>query len=181
MSNPKNYRAGVAFALVFAMNLAIADCDQTYAEIKDEAMALDYQGFDQTPGQGFRILAGIGCARQAADLIEAYIETNNATERSLIWHLAQMRGEAGQAKAALEAARESLDPEETNESPFRWNAHVQAYIAFLKGDRSAFDASLDELENTIDRHAGNGINARFWRQLEPNFEQGYADAITRSK
>jgi hypothetical protein len=55
---------------------------------------------------------------------------------------------------------------------------VRAYIAFLDGDRSAFDAALAELDAAIAAHVGNAINAGFWRRLQPHFALGYAAALT---
>jgi hypothetical protein len=164
------------FAAALATPVAV-DCDQLHADIAPAALQLDYQTFDQTPGQGFRVLAEAGCARQAADLIERYIAQTGATQHSLRWHVAQLRGESGQPEAALAAAQASLRATEANDVPFRWNAHVRAYIAFLEHDRHAFDTALTELDAHADAHRGNRMNADFWRRLGPHFELGYAAAV----
>jgi len=164
------------FYTLFA-SISPNECDLFLEEYRDEALQLDYQAFDQTQDSGFRWLAGKGCTSQAADLIEAYIEVNGSTQRSLIWHVAQLRGESGNTSAALQAARSSLDSEESSDAPFRWNAHVHAYIAFLEQDRQAFDQNLEELLSSTDQHQGNGMNASMWKKLEPHFELGYAQAL----
>ena len=161
----------------FLVGVSLTDCDDLLDSYRDEALQLDYQSFDQTPGSGFRLLAGKGCSSQAADLIEAYIEANDSSQRSLIWHVAQLRGESGDTQAALQAARRSLDPEENSEAPFRWNAHVRAYIAFLEENRESFDRNLQELTSSVELHRGNGMNASMWQNLEPHFELGYAQAL----
>jgi len=153
-----------------------ADCDARYAELVEPSMALDYPHFDQTGGSGFRVLAEAGCPRQAADLIERYQAHNGAKQRSLIWHVAQLRGESGQTNEALAAARASLNSSEAQDADFRWNAHVRAYLAFLDADRAAFDAALAELDAHLQAHQGNAMNAGFWRKLEPYFDQRYAEA-----
>lgn len=178
--------AAVALALAFAfafaalpgLAAAAADCDALHAAQLPAALELDYQQFDQTPGSGFRVLAEAGCPGQAADLIEAWIAHTGETRGSLRWHVAQLRGEAGEIDAARVAAQASLRGDEAADAPFRWNAHVRAYIAFLDGDRRAFDAALAELEAARATHAGNAINADFWRRLQPHFALGYAAAQT---
>jgi hypothetical protein len=153
------------------------DCDQLLRDTVEVALTLDYQAFDQTPGQGFRILAEARCPRQGADLIERYIEQTGATQNSLRWHIAQQRGEAGQIELARAAAMASLRADEAADAPFRWNAHVRAYVAFLDRDRAAFDAALAELDAHADAHQGNVINAGFWRRLAPHFQLGYPEAV----
>ena len=163
--------------LLSAMQNAAIDCDALHDEQRDPAMRLNYQAFDQTPGSGFRVLAEAGCARQAGDLIEEYMATHGAEQNSLSWHLAQLRGEAGQTEEAIIAARSTLKPDEAPTEAFRWNAHVRAYLAFLLHDRTAFDAALAELLDHVQDHQGNAINAGFWRKLEPHFDEGYAAAV----
>lgn len=173
--------SATAIALAFAAMPGAAnamDCDTLYASQLPKALTLDYPQFDQTPGQGFRVLAEARCPRQAADLIEVWIAHTGDTRSSPRWHVAQLRGEAGQIEAARVAAQASLRNDEAADAPFRWNAHVRAYIAFLDGDRSAFDAALAELDAATAMHAGNGINADFWRRLQPHFALGYAGALT---
>lgn len=168
----------LAFAAMPGAAKAAVHCDTLYAAQLPMALALDYQQFDQTPGQGFRVLAEAGCPRQAADLIEVWIAHTGDTRNSPRWHVAQLRGEAGEIKAARVAAQSSLRADEATDAPFRWNAHVRAYIAFLDGDRSAFDTALAEIDAATAMHAGNGINADFWRRLQPHFVLGYAAALT---
>lgn len=168
----------VAFLLASALVAATpVDCDQLLSDAAATALSLDYQAFDQTPGQGFRVLAEAGCPRQGADLIERYIEQTGATQNSLRWHVAQLRGESGETEAARTAAIASLRADEASDAPFRWNAHVRAYIAFLDRDRGAFDAALAELDQHAQAHQGNAMNAGFWRRLEPYFALGYAGAV----
>lgn len=166
----------LGFAALPGSFAAAVDCDALHAAQLPAALELDYQQFDQTPGSGFRVLAEAGCPRQAADLIEAWIAHTGETRGSPRWHVAQLRGEAGDIAAARGAAQASLRADEAADAPFRWNAHVRAYIAFLDGDRSAFGAALAELEAGRASHAGNAINADFWHRLQPHFALGYAAA-----
>lgn len=173
-------RIAVALLVIAALPgpvSAVVDCDALHAAQLPAALELDYQQFDQTPARGFRVLAEARCPRQAADLIEAWIAHTGETRSSPRWHIAQLRGEAGQIQEALTAARASLRADEATDAPFRWNAHVRAYIAFLDGDRRAFDAALTEMDSAGDTHPGNRINAGFWRRLQPHFALGYAAAV----
>lgn len=153
------------------------DCDALLAELRLTSPSMDYTTFDQTPGSGFRVLAGAGCPAEAADLIEFYIERTGADQRSLIWHLAQMRGEAGQVQAAIAAARSTLDEHEAREDGFLWNAHVRAYLAVLEQDREAFDEAVETLREAADAHRGNAINLGMWERLAPHFALGYRDGL----
>jgi hypothetical protein len=169
-------------ALILSTALLAADgttasCALRFEALASTAMSLDYRTFDQTPGQGFRVLAAAGCPRESADLIERYIAHTGATQRSLRWHLAQMRGEAGQIDAARSAATGVLLTDEAVDAAFRWNAHVRAYIAFLDADRAAFDAAVTELDRHADAHQGNAMNRDFWRSLQAHFQLGYPRAI----
>jgi len=157
-----------------------ADCRDLFEHHVKSDMDLDYQSFDQTPGQGFRALASAGCPAEAANLIEAYINVNDATETSLIWHVAQLRGRAGQVEEAIRAATASLDPDEPADSAFKWNAHVNAYIAFLIKDRESFEANRGALQQAADLHRGNRINAGMWTRLAPYIELGYSEAVLRA-
>lgn len=153
------------------------DCEQLLRDTAPAALTLDYEAFDQTPGKGFRVLAEAACPRQGADLIERYIEHTGATQNTLRWHVAQLRGEAGQVTAARSAAIASLRADEAAAEPFRWNAHVRAYVAFLDGDRAAFDTAVAELDQHAAAHQGNAMNAGLWHRLAPHFQLGYAGAI----
>lgn len=166
----------LSFGLISAAAEPI-NCEQLLRDTAASALTLDYEAFDQTPGQGFRVLAEAGCPRQGADLIERYIEHTSASQNSLRWHVAQLRGEAGQIAAARSAATASLRADEADDAPFRWNSHVRAYIAFLDADRAAFDTALADLDQHAAAHQGNIMNAGFWRRLAPNFGLGYKGAV----
>jgi hypothetical protein len=153
------------------------DCEQLLGDTAPSALTLDYDAFDQTPGKGFRVLAEAGCPRQGADLIERYIDRTKATQNSLRWHVAQLRGEAGQVADARRSAVASLRADEAADASFRWNAHVRAYLAFLDGDRTAFDTAVAELDDHAAAHQGNAMNAGFWHRLAPHFQLGYAGAV----
>lgn len=76
-------------ALLLAHPLVLAvDCQALYRQHLATDLTLPYAEFDQTPGKGMRPLAGAGCAKEAADLIFAYIDKNQDKRSSLKWHVA---------------------------------------------------------------------------------------------
>lgn len=167
----------LAVPLPAAAGDAPEDCAARLHAGMEADLALSWQAFDQTPGQGFRRLAEAGCPREAGDLIEAWIARNGPTHRSLHWHLAQMRGEAGQMPEAIAAARASLRADEPEDAPFRWNDYVLAVIAVFERDRAAFDRHRDRVAAFAHAHAGNAMNLRFLDRLGARFDAGYAGAL----
>lgn len=152
------------------------DCDKLLEQGKPAAMQMDYEHFDQTEGSGFRVLAAAGCPRQAANLIASYIEATGDARSSLHWHLAQMRAEAGQTPAAIDAARASMRELPAGET-FRWNEYVRAVIAFLEKDRKAFDREFAAVSQASGEHPGNAMNLRFLGRLASNFDKTYLEAV----
>ena len=153
-------------------------CEQLFAEAMTTDMSLSYEAFDQTPGEGFRRLAERGCPGEAADLIEAYITATGATQRSLVWHVAQLRAEQGDYDSALRHARLSLVDEETARgTTLRWNDYVLGVIAFLERDKPALRRYRARVAEGDDEHPGNGMNGRVLDALIDGFDQDYSDAI----
>lgn len=86
-------------------------CEKLYAKHLSTDLRLSYEAFDQTEGKGFRVLAKQGCNKQAAELIERYIASTGAKEKSLLWHIAQMRAMHGSyANAINTRAKSSQTP-----------------------------------------------------------------------
>lgn len=156
-------------------------CGALLERQQSAALQLDYTAFDQTPGSGFRVLAEADCPREAADLIEAYLQRPDATQSSLRWHLAQMRAEAGQTDAAVRAARQSLRAEAAADAAFRWNDYVHATIAFLQKDRPTFDQHHRQVTAAAERHPGNAMNGRLLDALGRHFDASYREAVRATR
>lgn len=113
-----------------------ASCDVD----RERLLALDQQAFDQDLNGGWRILAARpNCSAAAADLIRDYRKRHKNESAILIWHEGQMRADAGETAEAI-----ALFERSRSASAFvmpGWNEYVDATIAFLKGDREAFDAA----------------------------------------
>lgn len=126
--------------MLIAILLAAAapDCGYDRAEM----MALSQNAFDQNMNGGWRALSMRGCEAEAADLIRDWREANapEANASILYWHEGQLRANLGQSAAAImlfERSRKSV----VEDRGMGWNLYVDGSIAFLRHDRSAFDAS----------------------------------------
>ena len=171
----------LTLAAVFALagdESGSAECARVYADAMESDLGLSYEAFDQTRGQGFRRLSELGCRKEAADLIEAYMAATGASQRSLTWHIAQLRAGHGDYDSALQHARLSLiDPADTGASTLRWNDYVLAVIAFLEKDRPALVRHRARVAEGDDEHAGNVMNGRILDALIANFDKTYSEAI----
>ncbi len=149
-------------------------CAAMYQAHLKTDLTLGYEAFDQTEGQGFRVLDEVGCSRQAADLIEAYLKTHSSKEPSLVWHVAQLRASAGQTAEAIVAAKTSIDPkEDLAKSPFRWNDYVLATIAFLERDKVALQHHRDRVAEGREADMGNAMNLKLLDALVKHFDASY--------
>jgi hypothetical protein len=172
--------AAVAVAACAApvFSAAEPDCEALYRAHLESDLGLAYEEFDQTPGRGFRVLAMNGCSTAAADLIEAYIAINEASQRSLRWHVAQLRATAGDYPRAIASARQALsDAEDFTIRPLRWNDYVLATIAFLERDREALVRHRDRVAEGKE-HPGNAMNLRLLDALVRHFDESYAYATS---
>ncbi len=155
------------------------DCEQTYQQHLQTDLSLSYQAFDQTPGQGFRVLAEMNCEKRAADLIEAYIEANNAEQSSLRWHIAQLRAAHGDYDSAIDYANQSLLKKENfAERALRWNDYVLATVGFLEHDKDKLVYHRDRVAAARDEHPGNAMNLRLLDNLIQYFEYNYKYATS---
>jgi len=167
-------------SLVSSQEIDPVNCDALYAEHLATDLSLDYQAFDQTQGQGFRVLASAGCHGEAADLIEAYIEATGAKQTSLGWHIAQMRATEGDVESAISYAYNSLNEGEVlAPDTLRWNDYVLATIAFLEKDLDALIQHRNRVAEAAEGHFGNALNLKLLDALIRHFDRTYAYATSR--
>ena len=158
------------------------DCQILFQKHIQSDMNLSYEEFDQTMDGGFRVLASEGCHKEAADLIEEYIRVNSPEQRSLRWHVAQLRAMQGANTEAVRYAGMSLsDEEDFSENALRWNDYVLATIAFLEGDRENLVQYRDSVAAGVGQHPGNEMNLRLLDALVENFDSDYATALKALK
>lgn len=135
---------GLACLLLAAccpVRAAAPDCTHD----RERLLALDEDAFDQDMRGGWRPLGGRpGCELAAADLLRDYRARHGSTAGILFWHEGQLRAFAGQrAQAAtlMEASRRAPGVPDGG----GWNPYLDATVAYLRGDRAAFDAARARL------------------------------------
>lgn len=154
-----------------------ADCAAALKTLGDTALRAPVGQFDQDKTVGWRALSDRGCFAEAAQLIEYYALDYDSKYRALKWHLAQMHALAGNVDKALEAAQLSLSPIQEQMHPdFDWNDYVLATMAFLRGDRPAFDKHRAALKAAAPRNPMNAANESVVDGLDRCFGTPYKDA-----
>jgi len=122
---------------------------QQTATVPAVDLELDYQRFDQTPGEGWRPVADAGLPLQAARLIDSYASRRpglNLRQRiNLSFHAGQLYAFGGAPVLARKRLQAAIHPDEPSDSPLRWNAYVKATIAFLEQDMEALQQQREEM------------------------------------
>ncbi|RDE06385.1 hypothetical protein [Sphingomonas aracearum] len=139
-------------ALAFLLAPPPADCTYDRAAM----LALDQQAFDQDMTGGWRGLSQRGCEAEAADLIHDWHTAHPPQDPTraglLFWHEGQLRANLNQKTQAIALFEQARKTEE-QDAGFGWNLYVDGSIAFLRGDRAAFDAAHARLA-ALPRPAG---------------------------
>ena len=168
-----------AFLMLFTAFTYAIDCKVEYKKHLITDLELSYEEFDQTMNSGMRVLGNAGCHQETADLIEAYIEKNQATENSLRWHIAQQRAMSGDYPRSILSAKQVLsEKEDFSVQPLRWNDYVLATIAFMEGDQKALIAHRNEVAKGSDDYFGNKLNLKLLDGLIKNFGKSYSYATS---
>ena len=150
----------------------------------DPLLSLDFEEFDQTPNQGWRILAQGGQYLEAAQLIDAYIIQHPALDsnrqRVLVFHAGQMYAFGNEYVIARDRFRLAINPNESRDDPIRWNAYVNGTIAFLEGNKAGvvFARSQIRAGPTVD---GVKPNLNFIESFLTDVNQSYASAYTNAR
>lgn len=118
---------------------------------REKMLALDQNAFDQDMNGGWRKLGNTPkCQAVAADLIRDYRAHHKNDALILYWHEGQTRAGIGQNIEAIALFEKSRHVPDNGSG---WNQYVDATVAFLHGDRKAFDAARKELAS-LPRQAG---------------------------
>lgn len=148
------------------------------------ALRQTYRQFDQRPGKGWRKLANPGQHQRAARLIDLYSANRPGLlewqKRNLSFHAGQLYAFAGQTKLALQRFKASRIPKEPPNLPIRWNAYVDATIAFLKNDRVGLKKHRDKVA-AGPKFRGTIPNLNVVDALLANFGKPYAIAYRAMK
>ncbi len=149
---------------VFVGSTATADESACQFD-QDEMLRLDFNAFDQSYDQGWRVVAEQeGCELAAADLIRNYIEHHQTDHVIIVFHEAQLRAKAGQIDRAVELFRQTRI-EDGQMTAFGWNEYVDASIAFLERDRQALVDARDRL-TSLTRPSNLGARDRHGNPIE---------------
>lgn len=171
-------RYATIFAILFFFTVAVkAECDSLLINGLSNDLKLSYEKFDQSSGNGWRVLEAKKCYREAAILIDKYILENSTNHTSLKWHLLQMYAFSNQSNKALEIVSEVLLTEEQqSNSPFLWNDYVLATAGFLENDLAKLKLHRDNLVKYGKGIKPNEMNLAVLDRLIENFGQTYQTA-----
>ncbi len=168
-----------AIIIWFPLLAAAVDCTKEYQQHLKTDLDLSYIEFDQTMSSGMRILSSAGCHKETADLIEAYILKNEATENSLRWHVAQQRAMADEYSLAIHSAKKALvETEDFSKQPLRWNDYVLATIAFMEGDKDTLIFHRNNVAKSKGDYFGNELNLKLLDGLIKHFGKSYGYATS---
>jgi hypothetical protein len=144
--------------LLVAISLltGLTACPRTHCDtsalrknILSSQLEFDYDTFDQCPGEGWRKIADYGNYLEAAELIDAYEREKKGLEDwqklTLRFHAGQMYAFANIKKLAITRFKTALYDREPPNYPIRWNAYVNATIAFLEKDRKKLIEFREEI------------------------------------
>ncbi|WP_417491645.1 hypothetical protein [Maricaulis sp.] len=110
-------------------------------------LAMSYEQFDQTMGEGWRSLEeNAECQAIAGNLIADYLLYSHApleayNVRVLRFHAGQMFAFAGETDRALAFFQASYGAPYGEGDRLNWNSYVDATIAFLQQDRETLEAA----------------------------------------
>jgi hypothetical protein len=143
IANTKKFLVSIAWVVPFLCLVLAVACRNK------DPLDLGYDAFDQWPGMGWRQVAGKGRFSDAAKLIDAYSEKHKDLDVSqranLNFHAGQMYAFADNYQTAIDRFSKSTYAEEPVELPLRWNAYVNATIAFLKKDMNRLKQCREEI------------------------------------
>jgi len=144
-----------------------------------DPLDLGYDAFDQRPGRGWRQVAEKGRFSDAARLIDVYLEKHHDLDVSqrvnLNFHAGQMYAFADDYRTAINRFSRSTYAEEPPELPLRWNAYVQATVAFLQKDMKRLKECREEILGGPTFH-GEKANLDVVDRLIKRFDEPYSKA-----
>ncbi len=146
---------------------------------KKSPLDRDYNAFDQQAGMGWRQLAENGKFLDAASLIEEYLrrhqDLNESQRVNLNFHAGQMYAFADDYQKAMDLFKRSSYAEEPPALPLRWNAYVEATIAFLKKDKDRLRECREEIVRGP-TFQGEKANLDVVDRLIKHFDEPYSEA-----
>lgn len=172
MMRKQTVKSALSWILLAACGAAGAQAlpPQACAHDRARLLALDENQFDQDMKGGWRALSAVpGCTLAAADLLHAYSEAHGNKSGLLFWHEAQLRAEAGQYAEAASLMQKAFKP--AGEDKAGWNPYVEATVAFLRRDRTAFAQARARLA-AVPPPTGAGIPPVVDGYMDLEFDDG---------
>ncbi|WP_057831483.1 hypothetical protein [Colwellia sp. TT2012] len=164
----------ITLSILFSVSSYGIDCESEYQKHLKNDINLSHDEFDQTENSGFRALGNKGCYKEAADLVELYIDKHNSKGLTIRWHVAQLRALSGDNKKAAENGRLSLaDSEKPNKTLLRWNDYVLASIGFFEGKKDVLISHRNKVAIGKSEHFGNELNLKLLDKLIKHFGKSY--------
>ncbi|RLV57994.1 hypothetical protein D5018_19635 [Parashewanella curva] len=165
----------IALSILISLPIqAAVDCKAEFKKHLKTDLKLNHIEFDQTQNSGFRALGNKGCYKEAADLVELYIEKHNSKDLTMRWHVAQLRALSGDNKKAAENAKLSLTSNEQSKlSPLKWNDYVLASVGFFEGKKDILIHHRNMVAKAKDEHFGNELNLKMLDKLIKHFGKSY--------
>jgi outer membrane PBP1 activator LpoA protein len=153
-------------------------CEAAF-EAQQSSLLLDYDAFDQTPQQGWRSLGQEECFREAAELISMFLNMHNeltkSERRNLSFHAGQLLAINHDYAEAIPYFENALNESEAEDASFKWNAYVNATIAFLRKDTLALQGYRAEIAESADP-GGTVPNLDVVDGLLQNMDKPYREA-----
>lgn len=140
----------VVFLCMFTPATFAGVCDVSLLE-ETKLFSMTYNDFDQTKN-GWRKYADLGCYHQTGLIIDKYIDKNKSILAdwqviAITWHSGQMYAFNNEYVIAKKRFENSINPNESNDSPILWNDYVYATLAFLDNDLSKLKLYRDKIAN----------------------------------
>jgi len=151
----------------------------------------DYKSFDQAQKSGWRQLAQEGRFKEAAKLIDRYLERNKSLDVSqtvnLLFHAGQLYAFAGSNDMAVEHFRKAkynpipdVEPAQMKAFFEEWNVYVDATIAFIEKDNMKLWECRTRMAN-IPNISRDMSNLDVVDSLIRNFDKPYSEAYGAQK
>lgn len=164
----------ITLSILFSVSCYGIECESEFQKHLKNDINLNHDKFDQTENSGFRALGNKGCYKEAADLVELYINKHNSKGLTIRWHVAQLRALSGDNKEAAENGRLSLaDSATSSKTPLRWNDYVLASIGFFEDNKDVLIRHRNMVAKGKDEHFGNELNLKMLDKLIKHFGKSY--------
>ena len=140
----------------------------------ESLMAMTEDEFDQTPNEGWRKYQGEFALQ--IKLIQDYLERNQSSNQTMVWHIGQLYGMLGEYDQAIPYFERCVRPVQDQDIyRIAWNYYVHGTIAFMRRDEARLDLYIDSLQNHDET-----MNIEVLMRLKNGFSKSYKEAYSGS-